>query len=326
MLKLVATVGVLAYIFSIIPFSEVITSLRSVKLSYVFLALLIVLFRCYLRAVQMKRFTDMQALSLSITQIFKINLTTSFYGLFLPGYLAGGAIRWYKFARPENKFMEAMTSIAFNRLVELIVLVSLGVIFWTFNAPREVKHCSIGIVLWIVLAGLFILYFSLFYGRISSVSEWILRRAKLSIVPQTFRNKIKTLLISRYRYQNLSWNLLARIFGFSLFGHLLGAFSFYLFLESLNIHILFFEIISIWSILILVMMMPISFSGLGVREGLLIIFLKPYGVSAAEAVALSLLLYLRTLFLGAIGGLFEVKNLFFLRFDKKEVLAICPKQ
>ena len=49
-LKLFITVGILTYIFSCIPFSKVIESLASVKLSYVFSAFLIVLMRSYLRA------------------------------------------------------------------------------------------------------------------------------------------------------------------------------------------------------------------------------------------------------------------------------------
>ena len=60
----------------------------------------------------------------------------------------------------------------------------------------------------------------------------------------------------------------------------------------------------------LVLMLPISWSGLGVREGSLILLLRPYGVAPEDAVALSLLVFLRGT-LGAIcGGLLQARSFF----------------
>lgn len=309
-LKLTITIGILTYIFSHIPFSKVMESLTSVKLILVLFAFLIVLIRSYIRASQMKRFTDMQGLSLSKRQIFEINMATSFYGLFLPGYLAGGVIRLYKFSKPQKKFVEAVTSIAYNRLIELMVLVSLGTFFWTLNNTSGVNHCSIELVLWIALAGLMFLYLSVFNRKVSSFVQKILRRIKLDFLPRMFRDKIKKLLLSGRKFHDVSSGFLIKTVSFSLLGHLLGAFSFQLFLMSLGIYIAFISVVAIWSMLILITMLPISISGLGVREGILIFFLKPYGVSGPDAVALSFLLYIRTLFLGSVGMFLELKNFF----------------
>ena len=121
-LKLSITSGILYYIFTIIPFSEVITSIISAKVSYILIGLLIGLLMPYTAAYQMKLLTDKQGMSLSIRQIIEINLATRFFGFFLPG-LAGGAIRWYKLSRPDNKSAKALASMVFNRLIDTIVLV-----------------------------------------------------------------------------------------------------------------------------------------------------------------------------------------------------------
>ena len=49
-------------------------------------------------------------------------------------------------------------------------------------------------------------------------------------------------------------------------------------------------------------MLPISISGLGVREGLFVLFLKPLGVPTAQAVALGILLYLLNLLVSLLGA------------------------
>ena len=52
-----------------------------------------------------------------------------------------------------------------------------------------------------------------------------------------------------------------------------------------------------------VSMFPLSFGGLGVREGAMVIFFSQYGISAASAISLSLLSYSISLVAGAIGGI-----------------------
>ena len=48
--------------------------------------------------------------------------------------------------------------------------------------------------------------------------------------------------------------------------------------------------------------LPISISGLGVREGLFALFLRPLGVPTAQAVALGILLYVLNLLVSLLGA------------------------
>jgi uncharacterized membrane protein YbhN (UPF0104 family) len=48
--------------------------------------------------------------------------------------------------------------------------------------------------------------------------------------------------------------------------------------------------------------LPISMSGLGVREGAFVLFLGPLGVAQQEAIALGLLLYLLNLLVSLLGA------------------------
>jgi hypothetical protein len=48
--------------------------------------------------------------------------------------------------------------------------------------------------------------------------------------------------------------------------------------------------------------LPLSFNGLGVREGALVLFLHPWGVSSAQAIAAGLLWFLATLIVSSLGA------------------------
>jgi uncharacterized protein (TIRG00374 family) len=48
--------------------------------------------------------------------------------------------------------------------------------------------------------------------------------------------------------------------------------------------------------------LPLSFNGLGVREGALVLFLQPWGVSSAQAIAAGLLWFLATLIVSSLGA------------------------
>ena len=83
--KIGVTIGLLYYIFGIIPFSEVIKSISVARFWYVVIALLTAIFATFVSACRLKILTDIQGMSLSILQIAEINLVTMFYGLLLPG-------------------------------------------------------------------------------------------------------------------------------------------------------------------------------------------------------------------------------------------------
>jgi len=65
----------------------------------------------------------------------------------------------------------------------------------------------------------------------------------------------------------------------------------------------------------------LAFAGLGAREGVLILLLKPYGVTGADAVALSFIQLGGTLILAILGGLYEFRS-FWRRQGEPEVVPV----
>lgn len=64
----------------------------------------------------------------------------------------------------------------------------------------------------------------------------------------------------------------------------------------------FTAILTFYPAILIVQVLPISISGLGLREGLFVIFLRPLGVPDGKAVALGILVYLLTLVVSLLGA------------------------
>jgi glycosyltransferase 2 family protein len=160
-LRLCVTVSILYYLFTKIPFSEVVASIISAKAGYVLIGFLIWVSIRYIAACRMKLLTDKQGISLSVLQILGISFSTIFYGLFLPGgYLTGGLVRWHKLSKPDNKSAEAVAAIIFDNIIDVTTLCMLGTVFWVLDRPSDRSYIRLS--LGIVLGGLFLVYILIF--------------------------------------------------------------------------------------------------------------------------------------------------------------------
>ena len=82
----------------------------------------------------------------------------------------------------------------------------------------------------------------------------------------------------------------------------------YMLAVAVGLEISYFQLVLVLALSSLASLLPISISGLGVREGGLIMLLEPFGVTGATVVALSFLMLGRSLLLGAIGAALEIQS------------------
>jgi uncharacterized protein (TIRG00374 family) len=305
--KIGVTIGLLYYIFGIIPFAEVIQSISVARLWYVVIALVTAILAAFVSACRLKILTDIQGMSLSILQITEINLITRFYGLLLPGYLASGVIRWHKLSQVEKKKTEAFAAIVFSRLNFTIVLVILGIAFLALDMSFAL-HRVTSFSLLALLISLCVVYLLAFNSKVFPLLDW-LNQGKVDFIPMRLRDKLNKLLVAASQYQSLSQRSWCFITGLSFLENMLGVITIYLLAISLDIDITFINIGWIRSVINIVATLPISFAGIGVREGGLIVLLTPYGVAGSEAVALSFLIIASVLFMGGIGAVIEARKL-----------------
>lgn len=301
--KILLTLFLLIYIFGKIPLPQIFTAIGSTNIWLFILSVLISVPVVLLSSYQTKYLTDIQNMDISYKEILQVELTTNFYSLFLPGFVYGGPIKWYKFSKYGTKSSAAVV-VVFNRYLETFVTVFIGI---TFLIPTLIINDALHLLpLW--AAALLIL----FIAFILPLNDKILTNVKKFVrklpMPQTFKAKIDSVFDAQQNYQKLKTKDHFEIVGIMLTYHFISIISFYVLALSLNISIDFFVIGWIRSAVMLATMIPISISGFGIREGVLIYLLKFYGVSPSLAVAFSFLSFAKNLFAPLTGGILELRN------------------
>jgi uncharacterized protein (TIRG00374 family) len=322
-LEIAAAVALLYYIFQIVPFAGVSRSLRAARMGEVVAGLVLLFAARVTAAFRMKLLTDRQGLSFSLAELFEISTTASFYNLLLPGTISGGIVRWYKLAR-QGQPMRALASLTWDRLADATMVAAIGVAGWLL-APPAGPHAAVGPALLVVFGGLGILHLAGFSQR---AGQLLLR--PIEIVSARFRaewarTKLREAVAAARRYHEAGGGFPYAVAALSLLSQLLGAAAFVLWARSLGISAGVAELTWARSCFMLVVLLPVTFAGLGAREGILILLLRPYGVSGAEAVALSFLQLGASLVMAGVGGVFELRSLWRRRSAESGGAAAPPE-
>ena len=127
----------------------------------------------------------------------------------------------------------------------------------------------------------------------------------LSKVPNIFQEKIAKVWNSIKQFHQIPISRLNYSLFLALLFHFGQICSIYFLMRAVNINISIVSIAWITAAVCFLQMLPISISGLGVREGAFVFLLKRYGVYASDAMALSLLMFGVLVVFALIGGVFE---------------------
>ena len=308
--KIALTTLLLGYVLRTVPLPSITQALRSANVFYVLLALAALLMSRILMGCRMKRITDHQAMSLTIPQLIAISLTSTFYGTLLPGSLGGGLVRWHRLSRKDRKPSAALAAIAFDRLMDTLAAAAVGFACWLLSASGRLR-LPVGAVLLASILGCAALYLAVFHAKGSAFASRAVRAGAKLPVPPFLQKKLSSLFESTRNYHTLPAGALLSSFGLSLVIHLVGTLSFSLAAQAMTIHLSFVDFAWIRAFAILAAMLPVTVAGLGVREGAALALMGPYGISAASIVAFSVVRLMNSLVIAGVGGMVELKSVFF---------------
>jgi len=308
LVKLLVSAGLLSLIFSMVPLTGVAQAFQTAVWGFVAAGILIMALSRYVKSVQMYFITRHLNITLSPGRIFVVNLITSFYGLFLPGVLAGGAIRWYHFSRQDNMPAQALAAIILNRVLETSMLICLGLGFWLIDSKAS---DSISMEVLLLLTVVSLLVYMISFSR--RIHKWLLRLTDFRLVPLWIGTRAEKVLSALGRYEDLPRSRHLTILLLGVACQFLGLATLYLLSLALGLNVEIATLGWIRSIVAIAMFIPASIGGLGVREATFIAFLIPYGIATNDALTLSLLVFASGLIFSFAGGIVEAKRLVFER-------------
>jgi len=303
--KLVILICLFAALFWIIPIADVLQVIKSALPALLLIGFAITFLKLYINGVMLGLLTKKQGFSISYNRLFAVNLIVKFYTLFLPGTMIGSGIRWAKIS-PSGKSAESLAAVAFNRFLEIFIIIVTG-FFW-FLTGIKAETVSVLIILLFIIS--MILVWVIFIKVGNFLVDWFDKKPRLETENpkwQTIWNYLKKIIRSLSVYTHFSNKEMGLLFGLGVLAYLIGLASDFLIARSINISISIIDLGWIRSIILLAAYTPISFAGgLGIREVSLVVLLAMFGIDADIALAYSLLILARTVILSLVGGVLEL--------------------
>jgi uncharacterized protein (TIRG00374 family) len=245
-----------------------------------------------------------QHLQLSLGRIISIFFTGHFFNAFMLGSTGGDVMKaWLVTRETPDRKPEAVTSVVIDRIIGLFSLFLIALIAMAIHAPRVSRDPQLrgfAITVTLVVVGLIACAVAATWRNFPSRFPGLHQRLARLPGYETARR-----LFAAYRvYAARPW-VIAQAILLSLAVHAVSMLCIVCVGKALAIsqatvadYFLFLPVVNIATAV------PISISGLGVREALYALLFAQVGVPAAQAVALSLLGHLATLLWSLVGGLF----------------------
>lgn len=239
--------------------------------------------------------------------IVMISFIRNFYTVFFLGQVTGDVMRIYMLQRRDPQALALITASVFiDRMTGFLSLSLVGCYgLW------QTQHPTPKILLWLVTGILIIstgVLFSLWGGNFTTRllrigTQWNTSNPFL----MTIRRYATTFITALRSY---SHNMTAIMFsiGYGLILQLFCITATSVLARGLGLNIPFADWCWIFWTTTIILFIPISISGLGVREGSFVGLLSLFGIPSEKAIALSFSVFSLQIILGILGGLLEFKR------------------
>ncbi len=303
-LKYSVAAGILGYLLQKVPFGEIWAAILTAKWELLAMACLMTFLVQWTTADRLRRLLKVSGNLITTREIFEINISTLFYGLFLPGgNFTGIAIRFYRLSAEKQNPLATGVALFTDRVISTITLLLVGILFWLPGRSSEgwVPLLIMGATMVALILTIVIFLAAERIPVVRPLYKLLMRYGgKLAVkIHDALHNQSKLSAID-----------LLKVTSLSILTHLLGVVAYYFIARSLGIEISWIEMGWVRSSIILATMIPLTPSGIGLREGASLLLLTSMGVAEDTTLAFSLLVFGTTILLvGIAGGICEFRRL-----------------
>jgi uncharacterized protein (TIRG00374 family) len=227
-----------------------------------------------------------------LAAVIRIFFVSTFVGTFLPASIGGDAVRAYSLAQLNVGGADAVASVFMDRMLgvaSVLVMAVVGLGIARDLAANPTIVAALGITSAICIVTLL----TIFSGRMAALASRI-----IAGFPAAFRHPGQRMLESVRRYAR-HHGALANVLACSLAVQLLRIVQAYCLGLGLGIALPLTAYLAFIPLILLVMLLPVTFNGIGTSQVAFVWFFARAGVPAASAFALSVLFVA----LGIIGNL-----------------------
>ena len=282
LVRLVITAAILAYLSTRIDMAAAARAISAISRPHLLAVLVLVAIDrgvMILRWVLLLRASGIAITAADATRLF---LVSSFVGSFLPAGIGADAARAYGLARESTSGSEALASVAVDRVLGVLSLVTMGLIGLVAWEPADGNDWHLlGTV--VVIGGACVAAFW--------ADQWIRWAVPAHRHDGAITRRVLRLSDAVSRYRNRR-GVLAHVMAWSLVVQFLRITQAYLLGLGLGLTLPFSYYLLFMPVGLLILLLPISISGFGLPQGVIVWLLRPAGVDDSAAFALSTLIVL----------------------------------
>ncbi|WP_333655430.1 lysylphosphatidylglycerol synthase transmembrane domain-containing protein [Dissulfurispira sp.] len=232
--------------------------------------------------------------------LFSLYMIGSFFNAYMPGIIGGDAVKAYYLSKVlkednstphthQSSLSVAIASVFMDRYIGFSALLAISIIAFPFGF----KYLEGTAVKWLMPLVL-----------VAFISGSII------VLKFRFGERVKFLfrIYEYFQIYSRKRHILFKAFLYSLVIQISGIVAIYILSKGISLNISFLSLLIFVPIIILISFIPVSISGIGLREGAFVIFLGTIGVPSDSAMTLSILWFLSVV-VASLWGLFE-----YLRF------------
>ncbi len=280
-------------------------TLTQMDLKYLALSIVLMGALLLLGVVRWHIILKVHGIQMPLGRTTEISFIGHFFNSFLLGSVGGDLLKAYYVAREtHHKKTEAVITVAVDRIIGLFSMLLLACAMMVLTRPlMAVLNPKLKPVIWLILAmtaGCAVFIFLSFWGGVSKgfpqVRVWLAKLPKWDMIERS---------IEAFREFGRDRMFFLRVLPVSMLANVVCIVHFLTLIWGFHLDAPLLAIATIVPIVTCISTLPITPSGLGVRENLYVWFLATQGIGIpyAEALLISLVGFGTSLFWSAVGGL-----------------------
>jgi hypothetical protein len=250
----------------------------------------------------------------SLTRLFQIYCIGLFFNLAFPTAVGGDVVKMYYAGKPSRLYAQSFAATFLDRdsgMLAMMIIACIG----TFMMPVMISRLPVSLIVWASFGAFVIANIVIFMPGLHRLLMRLLHRLRLSKIALRIDAVSNAFQVMAKHPRILFYSLLI-----SLINQLLVCVISWIAAEGLNIHTSFLYFVVFIPVITLITMIPISLSGMGLREYAFVALFSAIGISPAASLALALLTSAMILLSAVPGGI--VYLLFRNRSDMQQMAAM----
>lgn len=299
--QVVIGLGALVYLISRSSSRQLLAALHSTNLAYLPLALIATAGVYLLMAYRWKVILSARTAKLSTKDLFSFYLIGQFFSNFVPGgSVSVDVVRTVYADRELNDKAFVVTTLLYDRLIGLFVLLFIGlgaaVASRAFLPDGALLHLTEAVLAASFVISAFLMS-ELVSNKLAGTVLFLSRKLRVERLGRGVVNALGAMSEIRGRKSIIIWTVVI-----SILSRVLWSLAFYMVALAMSLPVGIVLIFAFTSVVDVVRQLPVAPNGLGLREGLLVLFLGEVGVPREQALMFSFLCFGSVLLLALIGG------------------------